>query len=48
METKEKIVEPKIFHSTESVDKVLSFIGLTREGLSAYKEYSYADGGYLR
>ena len=48
METKEKIVEPKIFRSTEAIDKVLSFIGLTREGLSAYKEYSYADGGYLR
>lgn len=48
MQTKEKIVEPKIFRSTEAIDKVLSFIGLTREGLSAYKEYSYADGGYLR
>lgn len=48
METKEKIVEPKIFHSTESVDKVLSTIGLTRKGLLTYKEYSYDDGGYLR
>lgn len=38
----------KTYRSSEAIDMVLSAIGLTRESLSTYKEYTLTNGSYIR
>lgn len=37
-----------IFRSDEIINIVLAGIGITREDISTYKDYSYSNGAYLR
>ena len=47
MESTSKLTK-KILRSNEAIDLVLSVLGLTRETVSTYKDYSFPNGNYVR
>ena len=48
MEKPNKESTKKTYRSNEVVDLILSSLGLTRESISTYKEYSLENGRYIR